>query len=102
MYFEPLTTEKAIATYHMMLFGCRTGGDEGDLSDRTSSTGDSPPIPPSSVDPTLLSPTGGAVPTFRLLLAVDRKPSSHPTPTRVHPVQYSHIQQDIWEPQLCL
>jgi hypothetical protein len=31
MYFEPLATEKAIATYHVMLFGCRTGGDEGDL-----------------------------------------------------------------------
>ena len=31
MYFEPLATEKAIATYHLMLFDCRTGGDEGDF-----------------------------------------------------------------------
>ena len=29
MYFEPLATEKVIATYHVM-FGCWTGGDEGD------------------------------------------------------------------------
>jgi hypothetical protein len=33
MYFEPLATEKAIAAYHVMLFGCRTGGDEGDFCD---------------------------------------------------------------------
>jgi hypothetical protein len=32
MYFEPLATEKAIATYHVMLFRCRMGGDKGDLT----------------------------------------------------------------------
>ena len=31
MYFEPLATKMAIATYHVMLFGCQMGGNEGDL-----------------------------------------------------------------------
>jgi hypothetical protein len=31
MYFEPSDTKKTVATYHVTLFGCGMGGDEGDF-----------------------------------------------------------------------
>ena len=59
----------------------------------------SPPIPSLSVDSDLLLP-----PTITPVLPfiVNTKLYTHPTPKCIHFDQYSHIKQDIWEPQLHL